>query len=60
MHILLFYYVHTRLLEYISIIIGLQDFKAIGIKKKGFQLKLEKEVKKLPAPQFQMKDIPVS
>ena len=37
----------------------LQDFKAIGIDKKGFQLKLEKEAKKLQSTKFKI-DVPVS
>ena len=36
-----------------------QDFEAIGIDKKGFQLLLEKEVKKLHSTKFKI-DVPVS
>ena len=36
-----------------------QDFKAIGIDKKGFQQKLEKEAKKIPGTKFKV-DVPVS
>ena len=38
---------------------ALQDFKAIGIDKKGFQLKLEKEAKMLQSTKFKI-DVPVS
>jgi len=34
-------------------IFAIQDFEAIGIDKRGFQLKLEKEVKKLDTPEIQ-------
>ena len=37
----------------------IKDFKAIGIDKRGFILKLEKEVKKLPTPELKT-NIPVS
>jgi len=37
----------------------LKDFKAIGVDKRGFLLKLGKEVKKLPTPELKT-NIPVS
>ena len=37
----------------------IQDFIAIGIDKRGFQLKLENEVKKLPTPELSS-SVPVS
>ena len=37
----------------------IQDFDAIGIKKRGFQLKLAKEAKKLHSTKFEVK-VPVS
>ena len=36
-----------------------QDFIAIGIDKRGYQLKLEKEVKRLHTPEFKT-NVPVS
>jgi len=36
-----------------------QDFIAIGIDKRGYQLKLEKEVKRLHTPEFKA-NVPVS
>ena len=37
----------------------MQDFKSIGIKRRGFQLKLEKEAKKLCSIKIKVK-VPVS
>ena len=34
---------------------SLQDFEAIGVSKRGFQLKLVKEAKKLPGTNFEVK-----
>ena len=34
---------------------SLQDFEAIGVSKRGFQLKLVKETKELPGTTFEVK-----
>ena len=46
-------------LVYCTISIPLQDFEAIGIKKRGFQLKLIREARKLQGTTFEVK-VPVS